>query len=338
MDSEHLRVLGEHVDRLITTDAHCRPIILPLYDAARQAQANEPLAWRAAQRLLHVIKPERKDVVLIISGFLSPTLLRGEQDGPVGAAWLARGLAQGFEVKPVLITDPQQIPEVSATSRGAGLNVYHNLDEGLRMGDIRGKSVSVISFPIDDQEAKEAAAALLEQTKPAALIAVERPSGNEHGIYHNIHGLAMNHFTAKTDYLFQEAQRRNILTVAIGDGGNELGCGMIYEQAQAVRPNGARCRCECNGTVLSNVGCDALVWSSISDWGALGLLTCLAALSGRNGTLPTTETAAFTLQQATFAGLHDGMGGWLDPGSDGISWQLEVGVLALLHKMLIAVL
>lgn len=331
---ERARVLGEHVDRLITTDARCRELVLPLYDAARHAHGNEPLAWNAANRLQSVIHVGRKDIVLLVSGFLSPTLLRGEQDGPVGAALLARGLAQGFEVKPVLITDVQQIPEVNATSRAAGLNVYNDLNEGLHMGDIRGKSISVIPFPVDEQEAKDTAAMLLERTRPAAVIAVERPSGNELGIYHNIHGLSMNHFTAKTDYLFLEAQRRNILTIGIGDGGNELGCGIIYDEARTLRPNGARCRCECNGTVLSHVRCDALIWSCISDWGALGLLTCLAALSGRHETLPSAQTAAFTLQQAAFAGLHDGMGGWMDPGSDGVSWQLEVGVLGLLHNML----
>jgi hypothetical protein len=43
--------------------------------------------------------------------------------------------------------------------------------------------------------------------------------------------------------------------------------------------------------------------------------------------------AGFTLQQATFAGLHDGLSGWLDPGSDGVAWELEIGVLKLLHYM-----
>jgi hypothetical protein len=288
--------------------------------------------------MARVIDPARKDVVLIASGFLSPTLLRGEQDGPVGAAWLARGLAQGFAVKPVIVTDAPQLAQVSATCRAAGLNVYNDLEAGLHAGEVRGKSVSVIDLPVDEQAAKEAASALIERTRPIAVLAVERPSANEKGIYHNIHGLNMNHFTAKTDHIFEQARTGEILRIAIGDGGNELGCGVIYEAARELRPNGARCRCECNGTVLSAVGCDVLVWSTISDWGALGLLTCLAAITNCRQALPTTQTAAFTVQQATFAGLHDGMGGWLDPGSDGVSWQLEVGVLGLLRNMLDATL
>jgi hypothetical protein len=133
--NSRLQTLGEHVDRLITHDPRCREFILPMYEAARQTQGDQPLALLAAQRLFEAIDPSRKDVVLLVSGFVSPTLLRGEQDGPVGSAWLGRGLAQAFNVRPVLVTEDSQIPEVRATCRAAGLNVY-DLEEGLHVGEV----------------------------------------------------------------------------------------------------------------------------------------------------------------------------------------------------------
>lgn len=333
LSAEYL-ALGEHVDRLITTDARCKGFTLPLYEASRRVQGNCPLTLAAASRLSEVIDSGRKDVVLLLTGFPSATLFgRGEQDGPVGTACIARGLAQAFNVTPVLLIDAAQISEIQATCRAAGLNVF-DLKEGLHAGAVRGKSVSVVPFPIDEDEARRFAAELLDLTMPVAVIAVERPSGNENGIYHNIAGQALNEITAKTDVIFHQARAQNILTVAIADGGNELGCGLIYDDARSIRPNGARCTCGCGGTILARSPADVLVWSSISDWGAMGVLTCLAAISGRPEALPSEQVLGFTLQQASFAGLHDGMGGWLDPGSDGVRWDLEVGVLGLLHNML----
>src|SRR5439155_294532 len=88
--SRQLRSLGESLDRLITIDLTGRSVIHALHRAARERQGDEPLSSRAARSLVERVGP--RDVVLISTGMPVGTLPSAEQDGPVGAATLARGV------------------------------------------------------------------------------------------------------------------------------------------------------------------------------------------------------------------------------------------------------
>jgi hypothetical protein len=327
----NLEVLGEFVDRLVTVDLWCKPEILPLYQAARNRQ-NEPLCLLAARRLKERIDPGRKDVVLFVTGFISPTLLVGEQDGPVGSACLARALAYGFNVRPIVVTDEDQVQMVKQTFRGAGFNVF-SLEAALRAGIVRGKSTAVIDFPKDENKARAQAKSLFNQINPVAVIAIERPSGNEKSRYHGIGGHDITDLHAKTDYLLTEAKSRSILTIGVADGGNELGSGLIADAVKAHRPNNARCTCPCGGSIAAHTQTDILVFAAISDWGAFGIEACLAALQEDLRVLHSEDVMRSTLWEATYAGLEDGMAGWVDPGSDGISWNIEANVVNMLRTL-----
>ena len=329
--SHDLDNLGDIVDRLVTADLWCRPEVLPLYRAARNHQSG-PLCLLAARNLLERIDIDRKDVVLFVTGFISPTLLVGEQDGPVGSASLARALAYALNIRPVVITDEDQVEMVQQTFRGGGFNVF-DLPAALQAGLVRGKSAAVTSFPKDSSEAKRRAKSLLDDLEPAALIAIERPSGNDKGRYHGIGGHDITDLHAKTDILFAEARSRGILTIGVGDGGNELGSGIIEEAVKACRPNSGRCICPCEGTVAAHSRTDVFVLASISDWGALGIEACIAALQRDPQVLHSEDVMRAILWESTYAGLEDGMAGWVDPGSDGISWRIEVGLLTMLRTL-----
>lgn len=328
---EKVLAVGEYVDRLVNIDPRARKETLELYQAARDKQG-KPLCLLAAESLIKVIRPNRHDIVMFVTGFVSPTLLVGEQDGPVGSACLARALEEGFGVRPVVVTDEELLGEVRQTCRGAGFNVY-DLERALTAGVKRGKSLAVIDFPKDKEQAKLRAKNLLDELHPAALIAIERPSMNEKGVYHGITGLDMTDITAKTDYLIEEANSKGILTIGIGDGGNELGCGLIEDAVKKYRPNNAKCGCSCGGTIASHISTKVLVFATISDWGAYGIEACLALLLKRPQVLHTDDTMIQTLREAVCAGSEDGHAGWVDAGSDGISWRVEVGVLRMLRTM-----
>ena len=62
-----------------------------------------------------------------------------------------------------------------------------------------------------------------------AVVAIERAGANARGEYMTSRKLTMNHLVTKIDNLFAEAFERNILTVSIGDGGNELGMGSLMK-------------------------------------------------------------------------------------------------------------
>lgn len=324
--------VGEYIDRLVNINVDAKDRWkLKLYEAAREKQLGRPLCLLAAEELSKEIKPS--DVVIFGTGFLSVTLLGGEQDGPVGSACLARALEQGLGAVPVIVTDEEQTTPITKTFRGAGFNVY-SLSQALEYARKRpGKCASVISFPKEPDAAREESKKLLEQLNPTALIAVERPSRNEVEVYHNMGGLDITYRHAKIDYLFEEARSRGILTVGVGDGGNELGCGLIEEDVKKYVPNNARCKCPCGATIASHVKANVLVFATISDWGAYGIEANLAVLLDDPDILHTDDIMAQVLREAVSAGLHDGSLGWVEPGSDGVSWRIERGVVEMLRTM-----
>ncbi len=330
LTSEKLVSLGTYVDRLVTLDMRTRGEQLELYEAARAKQGGRPLCLTAAQKIADSIRPGVSNVVVFLTGFFSPAYWSGEQDGAVGSACLARAVEAGLGARTVMVTDPDLVSLIAQTSRGAGFKVF-DLEKALKVP--KGRATAVLGFPKEDAHARATAVELLDRLDPRCLIAVERPSMNAKGEYHNLRGFNMSQFTARTDYLFLEARRRGIPTIAVGDGGNELGYGLIEDAVTRVRPNQGRCLCPCGGTVASHTPADIVVHSTVSDWGACGIIACLAALLGDTDIMVTDDSLVHTLREAAGAEADDGRYGWIDLGSDGISWRIQVAVLGMLRTM-----
>src|SRR5260221_7526763 len=117
--------MAEYIDRLITVEMRNRGMpankIAPLYDAAR-AESGTPLAYRAVMGLLAAV--QRHDHVLIVTGAGSGSLIpKGENDGPVGAAVLARALHFGVGAVPILVCEAHHVDPVVAACRAAGVEI-----------------------------------------------------------------------------------------------------------------------------------------------------------------------------------------------------------------------
>jgi hypothetical protein len=100
------------------------------------------------------------------------------------------------------------------------------------------------------------------------VIAIERCGPAADGVPRNMRGTDMSQFTAPLDRLFSAGPWR---TIAIGDGGNEIGMGRVPRPliAQHV-PLGDLIGCV--------VPADFLVTAGVSHWGAYALLAALARL------------------------------------------------------------
>ena len=95
-------VIGENIDRIATIEIRTktppRGIIHRLYEAARK-KCGHPLTMTAASRIVETLK--EYDNFLIVTGAGAwPVLLKGETDGPLGAASLARAIDLGIGAKP----------------------------------------------------------------------------------------------------------------------------------------------------------------------------------------------------------------------------------------------
>ena len=97
--------------------------------------------------------------------------------------------------------------------------------------DVSGiRAVFIDTLSKCPNSAHEQADRLFESVKPNAVISIERPGMNKMGIYHNLGGRDISSATTDLDYLFDLARRSDVPTVAFGDGGNEIGMGVVQEE------------------------------------------------------------------------------------------------------------
>jgi hypothetical protein len=169
--------------------------------------------------------------VLIGTGF--PVNDTFETDGPVGAINLYQVLEQ-LGAKPIIVC-------------GSPLS-------GMLAPDYRVHEIAV--GKLDEAEAT----AYLQTTSPQAIISIERPGLSAEGRYFNMRGEDISERCACFDHFLKLA---DCPTIAIGDGGNEIGMGNIgAELAQF-------------DIIPSTTTCDELLITDVSNWGALGLIAIL---------------------------------------------------------------
>ncbi|HEV2439662.1 MAG TPA: glutamate cyclase domain-containing protein [bacterium] len=321
------RKTGESIDRLVATDAAGRGVIDELYPAARALQ-DGPLCLEAAARLLS--RAHRGDTVVLATGFpMSPWFI-GEQDGPVGTATLARALVLAVGARPVIVTDPVNVDLCAAAVRGAGLYVRP-------LGEARDlpTTAAVIPFPLDWDEAAVRSREMLETLRPPALIAIERPGANEHRQYHQADGKSLTAHCGKIDALFGAARDAGLLTIAVADGGNELGCAALRDTVLRVVPAARRCACPCGGTAVSQIETDVIVTAGVSNWGAYGIEAAMALLLGRPDVLHDRLIDARVYERCSDAGAHN-TAGLLDPGADAVAARFHGHLVELLGQVVAA--
>ena len=240
------------IDQVVTLDSPVRKVVRKLYEAATTT-INKPLCLASAERIIST--SGRRDTVFIITGFPVPPNNVGETDGPPGASVLADAL-ESAELKPIFVTD-ELCAEIVKASR---------------------PKTPVVKLPVNLKTARNVAEDLLFKHNPSILISIERPGWNRKKEYHTMRGLNISSLVGKTDYLFHLAQSQGIATVAVGDGGNELGCGAIIHAVQKHVPYGAKCQCPCRGGIAAATPADVLLIAGISNWGAYGIAACFRLL------------------------------------------------------------
>jgi hypothetical protein len=179
-----------------------------------------------------------KGTVLIGTGF--PVEHTFETDGPLGAIALYQALEK-LGAKPVLVCGAPLAPALAAD-----FTVYE-----ITVGDLAGA----------EAEARNA----LAELKPELIISIERPGLSEAGKYFNMRGEDISSRCGCFDYFLRFAK---CPTIAIGDGGNEIGMGNLKDAVGKL------------DITPSATTCDELLIADVSNWGAHGLIALLAKWSG----------------------------------------------------------
>lgn len=314
-------VIGENADQLCTLELRPRGyshgVIHNLYRAARD-KIGEPLAMLAAKRLHEVVKPG--DIVLLTTGAGHVLYLpKGETDGPLGVTAVARMLAEGLGAVPIILTEEDYVGNVEATAVATGLGV-RSVDEAAKVG----YTTAVVPFPAEAEAAKQKARQLLDDLQPKAVIAVEKLGPNAAGVTHSATGMPASPDRAQIEHLISLAHDRGILTIGVGDNGNEIGFGLIQEAVWEFKPFGRTCQCPCGQGMATVVPTDVLVVAGTSNWGGYAIEACLAALVGKPELIHSARVESLMLEENVRTGGVDGSTGRQLLQVDGTSQEVQL--------------
>jgi hypothetical protein len=302
---------------------------LKLYEFARKKQGS-PLTYLAAKRLLDTVK--RGDFVFIMADAGAPPYLPvGETDGPLGVAALGRMFDIAFGAKPVVITEKEKKIPFIATCNAAELAVQS--EEWFRKRLYGGALVE--AFPTDHIKAKEAAQTLIAKYKPVAMVSVETLGPSGKGIIHTMGGSDWTKYTAKAEYLIKEAEKKDILTIGIGDGGNEIGFGLIRNEMRSLGGIFSDCfpQCTCRDGIVTVVATDIVLPAAVSNWGAYGIEACVAAMTGNMDAMHNETIEKRMLEAAVDHGLASGDYGKQMLDVDGTSLETNQALITILREI-----
>jgi len=239
---------------------------------------------RAAQLMLPI-----RGRVLIGTGF--PVVDTFETDGPVGAIALYNAF-EALGAEPVIVCGPPLSDELAKEYRVHPLKVGPHAER--------------------DQEALTA----LEQLKPELIVSIERPGMAADGKYYNMRGEDISPRAACFDSFFHHA---SCPTIAIGDGGNEIGMGNIQDALKNLDIQAAA------------TGCNELVIADVSNWAALGLIAMLDWLTGKD-LLKKIDSMA-VLEYLSERGSVDGVTRENTLTEDGLPAQDGIDLIARLREL-----
>lgn len=313
-----------NIERLTTVDIRGRGIIYSLYRETLSLHEKLPTLL-AAEKLKR--KVSQGGYMIITTGFpVRPTYVH-ETDGPIGAISLARGIDKISEVNPLIVAEEEALPIIKATAYAGGLSVV-----GVEQVADADHAIALLSFPKEKNLAKKKAKKIINKFKPILLMAVEKVAANEVGTYHNMGGNDISEYSAKIEHLLRKAEKDDIPTIGIGDGGNEVGMGKIKEVIRDEVPYGKQCRCGCGGGIAAEIETDILVASTVSNWGAHAIIATLSLLMEKDLLhQPYRETEM--LMAASKEGSIDGVTGYANGWADGISTSTHASIIQILKEI-----
>ena len=239
---------------------------------------------RAAKLIL-----ENKGCVLIGTGF--PVGGSFETDGPIGAIALYRVLERlGHE--PIFGCAPP-ISQVLA-------------------GDFRTLEVPILSWAATVPVVESALASI----RPAVIVSIERPGVARDGRYYNMRGQDISDFLAKFDLFFELC---SCPTIAVGDGGNEIGMGNVHAELAQLP------------IIPSVTMCNELVIATVSNWGVYGIIAALSRELDQDlfRYFDPVEIVRYLVDR----GAVDGKTGYAECSEDGFPLAVGLSIIAQLREL-----
>jgi len=230
-----------------------------------------------------------KKTAVLTTGFPILPARYPETDGPLGTVFLASFLVRlGFRV--IILVGEITYPVVKHLVDHFKIQVSH-----------------VEICPSSDDLCSELAKLLVREYSIVDLaVAIESPSPNRKQVYHNMHGKDISQSCAHFGVFYKTLMGINPcgLTIGIGDGGNEIGMGLIESELKNVIKYGDVCQCPCRGGIISAVSTDYLIPAQTSNIGAYILTAVFNIALGINEPLDIVFIESM-LEESLSAGAFD---------------------------------
>jgi hypothetical protein len=323
VDRKVLESIDERLDKLVSLDIGGRGVE-HLYVAARARQGGS-LVGSAADALLGV--PDGA-IVFVTTGSVSRAWISteiGENDGPAGAAIVIRALSIGKRVHCVLLAEETLLPGMKAILTSAGVTVLPFKQAQIACKDGSLAVCSLLPFTTKDEDAKAEAKALLASYKPSLFFSTERVGRARDGVYYSMRAIDYGMGRARIDVLFDEALAQGVPTVAVGDGGNEIGMGAI---TQAVADH-----VKFGATIAAVTPADVLVTAACSNWGCNAIAAAIAARRKDARLLNTPELERQLLMRGVDIGLINSVHNVVDANVDGMHLDTHIAFTEMLRAV-----
>lgn len=239
--------------------------------------------------------------VLVITGFpveANDGRICCETDGPIGAAHIARAFCDTGK-KVYLATDKLCYPQLAAA---AGLRAP---DAELVM--LRGTADELLKCDID------------------TVISIERPGKAEDGHCRTAKGRIIDGWlSADTDAIFAEFHKLGAKTIAIGDGGNELGTGRFAAITRKLVEHGEY--------IAAVQQADITLASGVSNWWGWGFAAIASVCLNKN-VVPDESTERNVLKAILDAGAVDGITKRSEESIDNIAIDEHISLLSKVRSL-----
>ena len=251
---------------------------------------NRPTFWKKA---VEKLKLSRR--VAIVTGFMIPDTNSPETDGPPGAVILGRAiLRSGREC--TIFTDPLCYEAVSLCS-----------------DSVKGPLVTSVTSSTG-----------ISEWLPDMVIFIERLGRAGDGRYYNMRCRDISEYTLPLDEILLPPEKGKFSAIAIGDGGNEAGLGLLKDEIVELIPEFANC--------VSVTEADIALPVDVSNWGAyaLAVLLSISESTWLGHSLPEEE---LMLRSLIKCGAVDGVTKLASLSVDGFSLEYEKEILSSLKNV-----
>jgi D-glutamate cyclase len=282
---------------------------------------------------------------LVLTGF--PVFLDravpAETDGPPGAIAIARALhALGKHVR--LVADDSSFGVVAAGIKSCGLQQQIPLElipvtlRQKSLGEQQAYMRKLLNISDSETTPDVESDAGTADVAVDLVVSLELSGPGKDGSFYSMRGVDLTHLCGPYEILYEIAQQEaKCCTIGIGDGGNEVGMGKVFDAVVKHIMNGPKVAC--------TITADHCITAGVSNWGGWAIAVALCAMhreNSRDSNAPvdldsfvsTAKHEAIVVKAINEAGASDGMTGEKDMRVDGLEHSLHMKMLQDLRALL----